>query len=992
MRAAPTKGRYSRCSSWTVALLLAAGASGTAAQSLTTGVLEGVVRDMTGVPVARASVRLTHVPSGLSHTFITPRSGRFQRGLLVPGEYSVLVEQLGYHPLQLNGVIVPPGERVVISAELSAATTGAVQTMVRNLPPPASGGTVSAEWLLSPMGGWLPHDAGDLSDLTVTDSRFGPGGETAALPARYTRRVVDGIPLTPLPTGAAWAAVDAAFPVPSLSLAETMVATLDVERPATAGGLIGVQMGRAGRGRLSGTADFGSDALGGSTDGTGHTNYRIGGQASISIKPDTAAVVFGVEAWRSDEPFAAAWPTGAAAVIEAAENRYGLDLSGFGQQGSLRRERVAGYGRLDYRVSDEHQLTVRANWAELPRVDLAPNVRDASLSPSLKARQVLASATVASRFGDAYVNEFNAGLELANAERVDAPEGWLDSELVRTVIVDPGVTFGHDSGESPKVDQWKAHFRETFFVHAAQHLLKMGVSVELGQFEVNYQQGLRGEYTFADAAAFTAGRGAFRQIEGIFPANAFAIREFRIYVQDAWALAPGMELTAGVRYARLNLEDSGLLASPRWFELSGLHNPVAKRKFGWFEPQAALQWRPAGSSWVVRAGVEVEGHDFDPGALVELFGDYDIHRARVGIGIFPAYPGAPNPQAAPVTGRTLTMFGPDFHPARSTRVLGQVSGAIGPVTVQVGAVLSRTELLPRRRDLNLPEGDLGTDQHGRPIFGGLRKQGGVLVAEPGTNRRFQEMDRVWALEATGTSEYTGVTIGIEHRPIGPVGLFASYTRSSATDDWVGGGSSDPAMQLSPFPASGLGESWDESTADLDVPNRLVVGALLSLPGRVQPTISALYRRQSGYPFTAGYRNGVDANADGSGFNDPAFVDRAVAGGLIDSWSCLRENQGSFAERNGCRGPDTQALDARLSLDLAFTGMRARLVLDALNLITADGGIVDRALYLVNPATDLVVDPATGRVTVPLLPNPGFGEVLIGHEPERILRIGLRVSQ
>jgi hypothetical protein len=49
------------------------------------------------------------------------------------------------------------------------------------------------------------------------------------------------------------------------------------------------------------------------------------------------------------------------------------------------------------------------------------------------------------------------------------------------------------------------------------------------------------------------------------------------------------------------------------------------------------------------------------------------------------------------------------------------------------------------------------------------------------------------------------------------------------------------------------------------------------------------------------------------------------------------------------------------------------------------------LYLVDPAAPLVTDPATGRVTVPLVVNGNFGGPLAYRTTGRLVRLGLRVG-
>ena len=68
-----------------------------------------------------------------------------------------------------------------------------------------------------------------------------------------------------------------------------------------------------------------------------------------------------------------------------------------------------------------------------------------------------------------------------------------------------------------------------------------------------------------------------------------------------------------------------------------------------------------------------------------------------------------------------------------------------------------------------------------------------------------------------------------------------------------------------------------------------------------------------------------------------------------------------------------------------------LVVDAVNLIATEDGVIDRALYLVDPAASLIVSPDGRNYTVPLVANPDFGKLLSRFTPQRFLRLGLRVG-
>jgi hypothetical protein len=153
----------------------------------------------------------------------------------------------------------------------------------------------------------------------------------------------------------------------------------------------------------------------------------------------------------------------------------------------------------------------------------------------------------------------------------------------------------------------------------------------------------------------------------------------------------------------------------------------------------------------------------------------------------------------------------------------------------------------------------------------------------------------------------------------------------------------------------------------------------------------VYRYRSGYPFTPGFRPGVDANGDGAS-NDPAFVDDTVSGmaAVMAKNSCLRSQVGQFAQRNACRSPGVSSLDLRLDVPTVnLGGYPLSLTVDLINLLESDVGLVDQALYLVDPTRALTT---VGSVThVPLKANPNFGNVLIRDSSGRYLRVGLRVN-
>ena len=89
------------------------------AQSLTSGSLRGTVQTADGVPIGGASVTIESRGGQAIASLTTDRSGAFRTSLLVPGEFRVLVEQIGYQPLRTSGILVTAGNvtSLVISLE-----------------------------------------------------------------------------------------------------------------------------------------------------------------------------------------------------------------------------------------------------------------------------------------------------------------------------------------------------------------------------------------------------------------------------------------------------------------------------------------------------------------------------------------------------------------------------------------------------------------------------------------------------------------------------------------------------------------------------------------------------------------------------------------------------------------------------------------------------------------------------------------------------------
>ncbi len=993
--------RPRRRSAWNVcfAVLLALASAPLPAQSVTSGTLEGTVRSADGSLLNDASILLTDASGGSTRALAISPGGRFNAGFLPSGSYDLLVERIGYAPRRLRGVTLRPGQHVDLRVVLapSAPTAARVDSAAWSSGVLAGSRAGLAQWFTPLEVSGLPSERFAIDELARLSSQAGPGLEVEGLPARMTGVVIDGVPFSPArrPGFGADPAGTVAFPLQVLEQAELVTGSPDVEWSGFGGGILSGYTRRGTRDfRVNGFGSWGTGSLEGSdpfaSGSVSHGSMQGGVLVSGPIVRDTASFVVGVEARRFETPlqYGLAFAAASDSVAQLAQDRYGVALGGSDGR-LLTTEVLSGFGRLDWQFSEATSLTVRGNLAATSSPDEGLGAWLGRAGGGSEGMDLSGAATLASQLSPALAQEARVGVDVSRRDRsAEAEDGFP-----ATSIAAAGLMLG-SGGYAGDFARTTFHASETLQYRAGVHRIKGGAAVSAARYQGSYVPDGTGEFFFSTLGAFAGGQGLFVQSAGTLPTASFTLPRFSAYLQDTWSTAPGLEILLGLRADFDVLPEGEASLNEDFARLTGLANADIGKGKVMLGPRAGFQWDQGEQHrWVVRGAAGIYFDVADPAVIGEVIANDGGLRVRRGAGALAGWPGFPQ-SVGTETGPTLSLLAPDYQAPRSARGSFGVSRALGAAgTLHLSAAYRRTDFLPRRADLNLATAPAATDADGRAVFGTLAQQGALIYAQPGSNRRFGGFDRVWALNTDGWSEYRAATVAFEHRPATGLAAFGSYTFSDTQDNWVGARSGWADAQLSPFPNSGdEGEDWTEGRSDFDVPHRAVVGAEMSLGGRIAPRLAALYRFRSGYPFTPGFRPGVDANGDGSARNDPAFVNDDVPGfaEARDGWDCLGEQSGRFAERNACREAGVHSLDARIAFDFLRTGRRsASLVLDGLNLLSSDEGEVDRALYLVNPAGTL--GTVNGRVTVPLVANPNFGDPIARFATGRTIRIGFQVS-
>lgn len=986
---------------------LVLGATLLPAQGLTVGGLTAVIVDDRGAPVREASVTLERGGAAV-RTITATLGGIASAAVLTPGRYAVLAEQFGYQPVRMRDVDVLGGGMTRITIRLqrrpppitdveeqvsNATTTGAPAG--RTL----SGRAISEFAARHDISG-VPAAFADVD--APRDGRSGFLTSGNGLRPGYSSLFVDGVHEAllrhpGLPGDPASAPVFARDGVDQVTVAEF---GSDGPGPGTLGSILGARSSHGGEGfTFRPWATFSSAKLGGRTEDnpgdSAATSIQAGVAMGGSIKADTASWFIRADYQQLQQPTASPFDasrttadSGAdllGSIRTAAQALGHQDVSSWLAPTVRTWKGGSGSGRLDWRFGPSTLLALRAggaSWSEASPQAGTELANGAGAKLTAKDLSVAAALTTGS---DAWTSETRIGLRSATRD-------WTGASLPFSSIVGDALAFG-GAGTLP------GNFKDAGFsasegatYRAGDHTFGGGFSFDHRTVTYDWLPGSAGRFEFGDLASFAAGRGAFYQALRSVPAPDLGVTDVGGFLRDNWRVTPEVEVFGGIRIDFEGLPATVLAASASWRRVSGVQTnivppDVKKQDIG---VAGGFSWDVSGTGrTVVRGSAGLVPGQYDVVALAEAAqydGDVSVRRAT-GTLTWPQV-GA---NAGRSAGQALTFFDSGLvrkpKSFKADLALAQRLGQATTLTISGG--YRHADYLLQRQDLNLVGAPVTVGSDGRSIFGSLEQFGGLLTPKVGTNRRFGEFDMVYALTSSGFNDYYEASLSVDRHVAHGVDLSVGYTYSRTTDNLPGELSADPANRVTPFPGGLNGVRWENGTSDLDIPNRVSATLRYTTSAKSSATIAARYRYRSGLPFTPGFRDGVDANGDGAGGNDPAFIATLTPGmdALTGANPCLASQVGHFAARNSCREGGVHAVDLHASLPIARGWA---ITVDGFNLVGSTTGVFDHAAVLVDPKGTITID-ASGHTVLPLVANPGFGQLLSRRGDPRVLRVGFRVE-
>lgn len=986
----------------TVGLTLVSGGS-LAAQSLTNGSLRGqVLAKEDGIPITGVQVTVEGSDGRAVAYLETDGAGEFAIPLLVPGRYRVLAEDVGLQPVRFLGVAVIAGQTTSLTLRLERRPPP-ITTVEEVVHPGATAGSALGRTVLGP---WLRNgdrqragtDASrGLTDVVApADAREGWALAAGGRAGGANVMMVDGVP-EPLLRHPALPGEPASAPLfqrDGLAMLQALGVGLDAEWRGFPGVLPVAQSARGSntmRFRPYGT--FATGAVAGPDDNPADSatySMQAGAEISGPIVPDTASFLLRVDYQQLRTPSAhtISDPGLREQVGLVGDNTYGVDMRSVIAPVVREWTGLSGFGRLDWRLNRHHVLFRfgYAKWTE--ENPLLLEERSNLAGTSLEANDVSGALSITSAW-TSIANELRVGVSSTKRD-------WRGSDLPATTFAAEGVAIGSSAALPGLFSQQLVDFSNALQVSLNRHRLKLGVQLNANTYEQDYRYGSAGHYVFGGVDAFDRGAGTFtRTVAQAQTTSNPRLRSVGAFLQDTWTASPEIALVLGVRYDVETLPTDQIAFNKAWFDLAGERNDSVVNT-GTVSPRVALIWDVQNrGEWVVQGGAGMFPGRIDPATYAEA-GLHDVgtrvYRAQ---GTLAAWPRLPSSSELEDMGERLTYLNGTYRTPRAFKAGLGISRNFGDgLALHLTGQYQHTDYLLRRTDRNLSSAPVGETQEGRPVWGRLVQQDGLVSPAPGSNRRFSGFDQVHILSPTGYSDYAEFSAVLERRVERGLSLSAAYTFSRTEDNVPGARAIDPADQLNPFPGGLEGGDWTDGRSDFDVPHRVALSADYATGGRAPIGLGARFRYRSGLPFTPGFRPGVDVNGDGAGNNDPAFLDAGFTSvaNLLAQAGCPGITN-AFAARNSCREDAAYGLDIRLSVGLPIrggAGQHLALTLDAFNVVTSPVGIVDRALVLVDPNGATLTNSA-GRVTLPLLANPNFGSLLIRRNDGRTVRVGLRME-
>ncbi|HEX2456745.1 MAG TPA: carboxypeptidase regulatory-like domain-containing protein [Vicinamibacterales bacterium] len=962
--------------------VLLAGVGAASAQTVTTGSIAGVVTDAQGGVLPGATVQATHVPTGTVYEAVTDAEGRFTILNVRVGPYNVGVNMSGFKKEEQQNLPVALGEQKTVDFKLQLESVTETVTVVGESPIIDATRAGTADNISTQAIQNLPTISRNMVDFARTSPYFNPislNEDPLALSVagrnnRYNNVQIDGAVNNDVfglsPSGTPGGVTEAQpISLDAIQELQLVVSPYDVRQGGFSGGGINA-ITKSGTNNLHGTGYYfgrNQDWVGESPTGTKigqFSDKQFGGSVGGPIARNRAFFFGNVDWARKDNPSGiSAAGTGQQfgrvaelqRFVDILKNNYGYDPGSLDEFiRTINSDKV--FVRADFNISNQHRIVARHNYVDALNDIGRPTTSTYFMPDSFYRFRSETNSSVAqlnSTFGTA-VNELRFTYQRIRDKRGAQPFEDRPFPFVTVRLSSGSVQAGRENfSTANELDQDVIELTDDYTLIKGKHTFTVGTHNEFFKFRNLFIRDSFGNYTFNTLDLFDQGQAqafsySFSVTGDPRQAARFKVRQYGVYAGDQWRAAPNFTVTYGVRIDKPTFPDSPT-ANPLAVSSFGFGTDVVPNPTMW-SPRAGFNYDLSKSGREqVRGGVGLFTGRTPYVWLSNQYGNTgnEFRRLTVSNSNTNRIPFVPDANGQPTTvGNAATneidLIDPDYKfPSlirtnlaydRELRFFGLVGSA--------EFLYSKNLKDIRYENLNLVPA--GTRPDGRPLY---------------TRNRNPTISDAILLTNTDQGDAWSIAFKVDRPYRDRVFMSASYlygrsrsildgTSSQAASNWgnvyVPGDPNNPPLTRSNF----------------DPGHRITIsgGYDIPVPG-VTLTASAYYSGQSGRPWSVLY--GDDWNGDGRTTNDLLYIPRSasevsVINGTFDDFmtfinseQCLSDFIGRIHERNTCRAPWINTLDARVNVGLPFKRVKAEItwdILNVLNLLSRDSGLVKYANF------------------------------------------------
>jgi len=564
------------------------------AQGITTSSITGTVRDADGKPLAGATIKAIHIPSGtVAGGFVNSKGNFTIPGLRPGGPYKLEVSMVGFKTETKEDIYLALGQEFNIKFILQPKD---IQTreievvsdrndIISSSRTGASQSVTEVEIVSLPTIARSIHDYSRLSPLVISSTS--EGSNIGARNSKYNNIQVDGAVLSDafgLASSGTPGGQAGAEPISLDAIEEFQVsiAPFDVRQGMFTGGLINA-ITRGGTNNLSGSIYFYGrnqnfvgkspvpDANGVRQSYPDFSDYFIGGRVGGPILKNKLFYFVNVETKNRKDPqrIGLAGDQGYTfnfnvsrdtleLIRQIAINKYGYDPGSYDLY-TRKTEDIKLFLRADYNLDQNNRLTLRHNFVKANQGNAVTRSQFAfSFSGQEYIFNSMQNQTVLqlnSIFGKNMANELRLVYTAIRDKRDPVSKPFPSVTIYDIGPKGEDVYLGVERfSQANALDQDIFELTNNFTYFYGDHTFTIGTSNQYVAFDNLFLQDYYGNYGFNSIADFEAGKPSQFQLSYSLlpnepkPRAKFKYFQLGLYAQDEWKVLSNLKLSLGLRF------------------------------------------------------------------------------------------------------------------------------------------------------------------------------------------------------------------------------------------------------------------------------------------------------------------------------------------------------------------------------------------------------------------------------------------------------------